>query len=81
LKALQDGTDLKQIGLKNNEYPLHDGCIFRGSRVVFSETLQSKVLNELARSYCHQKHIDRNIEDLSKSTSPCCMKQNLPEKK
>ncbi|XP_054284384.1 uncharacterized protein K02A2.6-like [Macrosteles quadrilineatus] len=93
LKALQDGTDLEHIGLKNNEYSLHDGCIFRGSRVVIPEKLQGKVLNELhlghlgvvkmknlARSFCYWKHIDRNIEDLAKSCRPCCLKQNLPEK-
>ncbi|XP_054259475.1 uncharacterized protein K02A2.6-like [Macrosteles quadrilineatus] len=37
-------------------------------------------MNNLARSFCYWKQIDRNIEDLAKSCRPCCLKQNLLEK-
>ncbi|XP_054276477.1 uncharacterized protein K02A2.6-like [Macrosteles quadrilineatus] len=91
--ALENGDDLETMGLNNNEYTLHKGCVFRGIRVVIPSTLQKEVLKELhvghlgmtkmkamARSYLYWKNVDRDIEELVRNCKICSQKRNEPPK-
>ncbi|XP_054281226.1 uncharacterized protein K02A2.6-like [Macrosteles quadrilineatus] len=91
--ALENGDDLETMGLNNNEYTLHKGCVFRGIRVVIPSSLQKEVLKELhvghlgmtkmkamARSYLYWKNVDRDIEELVRNCKICSQKRNEPPK-
>lgn len=40
VSAVVAGKDLEPAGFHNNELSLHEGCIFRGSRVIIPQNLQ-----------------------------------------
>jgi len=77
----------------HQHYALLDGCIFYGIRVVIPAAYQRQVLDELhvghmgiskmkalARSFCHWKNIDSDIEQMVKSCKQCCaIRNNVPK--
>lgn len=103
-KSIQEETenDEKLRKLKNDlmtgkndspEFSLHEGVIFRGTRVVIPSNLQKAVLNELhsvhqgivkmkslARRFCYWKNIDADIEHLVKSCRACADIKSSPPK-
>lgn len=93
LNALQIGNSVEPFGYHDNELSIQNGCILKGCRVIVPKKLQGNVLRELhighlgmvkmkslARSYCTWTNIDSDIENMVRTCTPCCMKQNQPAK-
>ena len=85
--------DLISGRIRDPELTTQDGIIFRGQRVMIPKTLQGMMLKELhsthigivkmkylSRNYCYWKEIDRDIESLVKSCTPCCNIRKNPVK-
>ncbi|XP_037931378.1 uncharacterized protein K02A2.6-like [Teleopsis dalmanni] len=99
--AFETGKDEKLSKLKtdilksNNiqEFYVNDGIIFKGSRAVIPNSLQSIILKELhrthcgikkmkqlARRYCYWVGIDKDIEQTVRSCEECVKIQAMPHK-
>lgn len=96
----ENEDELKTLKLKleqgidsSTEFSLHNGVIFRGTRVYIPKSLRKHILNELhathqgivrmkslARRYCYWPHIDEEIESLVKACQPCAEVKKNPKK-
>ena len=78
---------------RRNELTVHQGCILWGIRVVISNKLQDRVLEELhdshlgvvkmkalARSYVWWPNISGQLEELAKGCDGCQLNQRMPTK-
>ncbi|XP_054266890.1 uncharacterized protein K02A2.6-like [Macrosteles quadrilineatus] len=93
LEALEEGQSLEPLGFHDNEVTLHEGCLFKGWKVIIPNSLKKRILNELhyghigkvktkalARSYCFWRGMDKDIENMIAVCKPCREKQNSPTK-